>query len=293
MRLLGHVVFWGGGADRRSKRCEAAGGCACACHAESATGHRRHRAQLVRICPPSLSSRCSVRGTPPVVALNGGRTTRPGCCEPPFRRDCAPPNDSSPGRGAAARSAHRRRVRSDPGAGKRATTQASGTVSAPGVRRKTRGPPLAFQKLTRVSARMSHHRYQVVSALASLRLGRTFSRCLLLESVVEAAFLCSHARGSPRETGSVEWHHGGGERWRERLAMPAAYDVVALLDGRAVGMAAGLPVDGGACELRSLWVSPRRGPAASETSLLVQCAWSPGAWWTLLPVAAGSVQFCT
>ncbi len=48
---------------------------------------------------------------------------------------------------------------------------------------------------------MPHHRYQVVSALASLRLGRSFSRCLLLESVVEAAFLCSHDRGSPRERG--------------------------------------------------------------------------------------------
>ncbi|WP_432253515.1 GNAT family N-acetyltransferase [Streptomyces sp. HNM1019] len=69
----------------------------------------------------------------------------------------------------------------------------------------------------------------------------------------------------------ADWHHGGEERWRARLAMPDAYHVVALLDGRAVGMAGGIPGsgdgdpgsgdgggdgDGRPPELRSVWVSP-------------------------------------
>ncbi|MFE2182326.1 GNAT family N-acetyltransferase [Streptomyces sp. NPDC059455] len=60
----------------------------------------------------------------------------------------------------------------------------------------------------------------------------------------------------------ADWHRGGEERWRARLEMPDAYHVVALLDGRAAGMASGMPGDGGGDgdgrppELRSVWVSP-------------------------------------
>lgn len=38
--------------------------------------------------------------------------------------------------------------------------------------------------------------------------------------------------------------------------MPGAHNIVAFLDGQAVGMASGLPVDDDVCELRSVWVSP-------------------------------------
>lgn len=55
----------------------------------------------------------------------------------------------------------------------------------------------------------------------------------------------------------ADWHSGGEERWRARLEIPASYNLVALLDGRTVGMAAGLPGDSDACELRSVWVGPR------------------------------------
>ncbi|MCC5575733.1 GNAT family N-acetyltransferase [Microtetraspora sp. AC03309] len=41
------------------------------------------------------------------------------------------------------------------------------------------------------------------------------------------------------------------------MLTPGTYNIVALLDGRTVGMACGLPGDSGACELRSVWVSPR------------------------------------
>lgn len=55
----------------------------------------------------------------------------------------------------------------------------------------------------------------------------------------------------------ADWHRGGAERWRARWAMPSTYNLVALLDGRTVGMASGIPGDSGVCELRSVWVSPR------------------------------------
>ncbi|MBH1934249.1 GNAT family N-acetyltransferase [Streptomyces sp. AV19] len=59
------------------------------------------------------------------------------------------------------------------------------------------------------------------------------------------------------KAGLAEWRNGGEERWRERLEMPATHNIVALLDGRTLGMAAGLPGGAGACELRSVWVSPQ------------------------------------
>jgi ribosomal protein S18 acetylase RimI-like enzyme len=45
------------------------------------------------------------------------------------------------------------------------------------------------------------------------------------------------------------------ERWRQRLAIPGAEDYVAYLAGRPVGMASGVPSDGGV-ELISMWVDP-------------------------------------
>lgn len=55
----------------------------------------------------------------------------------------------------------------------------------------------------------------------------------------------------------VDWHRGGEERWRARLELPGSRNIVASLDGRTVGMARGLPVGTGICELRSVWVGPR------------------------------------
>lgn len=55
----------------------------------------------------------------------------------------------------------------------------------------------------------------------------------------------------------AEWHHGGEDRWRARLTMPGAHNLVAERDGSSVGLAAGMPGAGGTYELRSVWVSPR------------------------------------
>ncbi|MFC5657036.1 GNAT family N-acetyltransferase [Streptomyces nogalater] len=77
------------------------------------------------------------------------------------------------------------------------------------------------------------------------------------------------------KAGLAEWHNGGEERWRERLAMPATYSIVTLLDGRAVGMAAGLPGDGGACQLRSVWVSPQaRGHSVGDQLIAAVEGWA-------------------
>jgi ribosomal protein S18 acetylase RimI-like enzyme len=56
------------------------------------------------------------------------------------------------------------------------------------------------------------------------------------------------------------------ERWRARLEIPGARDVVAVLDGHPVGMASGVPAEEGASvELISMWVSPvARGQGAGD-----------------------------
>ncbi len=57
----------------------------------------------------------------------------------------------------------------------------------------------------------------------------------------------------------AQWQGAGDreERWRARLEIPGALDVVAVLDGHPVGMASGVPTEEDAStELISMWVSP-------------------------------------
>jgi GNAT superfamily N-acetyltransferase len=57
----------------------------------------------------------------------------------------------------------------------------------------------------------------------------------------------------------ADWQGEGDRagRWRDRLALPGSYNVVALLDEQPVGMASGVPADEpGVVELISMWVSP-------------------------------------
>ncbi|MER5403477.1 GNAT family N-acetyltransferase [Streptomyces sp. NPDC002769] len=57
----------------------------------------------------------------------------------------------------------------------------------------------------------------------------------------------------------AEWQGSGDreERWRARLSIPGARDLVAFLDGLPVGMVSGVPGEGAEnVELISLWVSP-------------------------------------
>ncbi|MGW0707093.1 N-acetyltransferase family protein [Streptomyces sp. NPDC002643] len=56
----------------------------------------------------------------------------------------------------------------------------------------------------------------------------------------------------------ADWQGDGDreQRWRDRLSIPGSRNFIAVLDGRPVGMASGVPgADTGVGELISLWVS--------------------------------------
>ncbi|MFI9047379.1 GNAT family N-acetyltransferase [Streptomyces sp. NPDC053427] len=66
---------------------------------------------------------------------------------------------------------------------------------------------------------------------------------------------------APNAFGSTlaEWQGDGDreERWRARLGIRDSHNVVAVLDGRPVGMVSGVPTqESGTAELISMWVSP-------------------------------------
>ncbi|MFD3482650.1 GNAT family N-acetyltransferase [Streptomyces sp. NPDC058665] len=83
-----------------------------------------------------------------------------------------------------------------------------------------------------------------------------------------------------------DWHRGGEERWRARLETPGAYNVLASLDERTVGMASGLPGDGGVCELRSVWVGPEaRGLGVSDQLIAAVETWARRSGATALKLA--------
>jgi ribosomal protein S18 acetylase RimI-like enzyme len=85
----------------------------------------------------------------------------------------------------------------------------------------------------------------------------------------------------------ADWDDGGESRWRERLALPDAHNLVALLDGDVVGMAAGMPGDGpDARQLRSVWVSPRvRGRGVADRLVAEVASWASRSGATRLTLA--------
>lgn len=84
----------------------------------------------------------------------------------------------------------------------------------------------------------------------------------------------------------ADWHSGGEGLWRARLAMPDVYNVVALLDGHAVGVASGVLGDGDARELRSVWVRPEvRGRGVADQLIAAVEAWARRSGATALKLA--------
>lgn len=72
----------------------------------------------------------------------------------------------------------------------------------------------------------------------------------------------------------ADWHRGGEDRWRARLALPGSYNLVAVLDSGVVGMASGVPGDD-VCELRSVWVGPQaRGRGVGDRLIAAVEAWA-------------------
>ena len=58
----------------------------------------------------------------------------------------------------------------------------------------------------------------------------------------------------------ADWQGDGDreERWRQRLSLAGAYNLIAMLDGAPAGMATGIPGDKpGEAELISMWVAPK------------------------------------
>jgi len=92
----------------------------------------------------------------------------------------------------------------------------------------------------------------------------------------------------------ADWQGEGDreERWRARLDIPGSYNVLAVLDGRPVGMASGVPAaEKGTVELISLWVHPiARGRGAGDQLLgaVERWAWHVEADVLRLAVAQGN-----
>lgn len=73
----------------------------------------------------------------------------------------------------------------------------------------------------------------------------------------------------------VDWPRGGEEQWLARFKLPGTYNLVALLNGRPVGMARGVPTGGAVSELRSVWVSPEaRGQGVADALTAAVVAWA-------------------
>lgn len=85
---------------------------------------------------------------------------------------------------------------------------------------------------------------------------------------------------APNAFGSrlADWQGEGDreERWRARLDIPGSYNLVAVLDGRPVGMASGVPAaEKGVAELISMWVRPTaRGRGAGDQLVSAVVRWA-------------------
>jgi len=84
----------------------------------------------------------------------------------------------------------------------------------------------------------------------------------------------------------TDWERVGEQLWRSRLELPGTHNLVALLDGHAVGMASGVPDEGGVPELRSVWVSPEaRGRGVGDLLIGAVEGWAVGSGATTLKLA--------
>lgn len=87
------------------------------------------------------------------------------------------------------------------------------------------------------------------------------------------------------ESRLADWSHDE-KRWRTRFERPDTCDVVALDDGKPVGMASGVPVDSSVSELRSVWVSPTvRGRGVGDRLLQAIEDWARASGATIMKLA--------
>jgi GNAT superfamily N-acetyltransferase len=100
---------------------------------------------------------------------------------------------------------------------------------------------------------------------------------LRLAALEEAAF----AFGSQL----ADWVDAPEERWRERLSLPNAYQVIATVDGNPAGMAGGF-VEEVTAELVSMWVAPvGRGKGVGNALMTAVEDWARSAGATVLKLS--------
>lgn len=104
-------------------------------------------------------------------------------------------------------------------------------------------------------------------------------RELRLAALEEAAF----AFGSQL----ADWIDAPEERWRERLSVTGAYQVIASIDGTPAGMAGGFPgEEPGMAELVSMWVAPAgRGKGVGNALMTAIEDWARGIGATTLELS--------
>lgn len=85
---------------------------------------------------------------------------------------------------------------------------------------------------------------------------------------------------APYAFGSLhaDWVDAPEHRWRDRLSVPGAYQVIADLDGTPVGMAGGFTdEETGAAELVSMWIAPvGRGRGVGDALITAIARWAAG-----------------
>ncbi|WP_441247572.1 N-acetyltransferase family protein [Kitasatospora sp. McL0602] len=98
--------------------------------------------------------------------------------------------------------------------------------------------------------------------------------------------------GAPYAFGSTlaDWQGAGDreDRWRSRLEITGALDLVAVLDGTPVAMASGVPSDGDpvAAELISMWVAPQaRGRGVGDGLITEIARWAAEEGYATLKLA--------
>lgn len=85
----------------------------------------------------------------------------------------------------------------------------------------------------------------------------------------------------------ADWADAPEDRWRERLSVPGAYQVIASLDGTPVGMAGGFRAEEpGVAELVSMWIAPAgRGQGVGDALMTAIEDWARGTGATALKLS--------